>query len=220
MRVNAAGAERGRGKAPGQREVLMHPGFPGSAEEMSRVTGMPVPPTYADVASNPFIERDVRPKTEASRRTAGGQRRAKQSATTASDTPPQPAPRRRPRVPRLEEAETGEELVPVRSVEATPDARSMVVSLTRRIGSLEARMARSETLLDRVSRIQSDQVAAFGAVNHNLNRLTESLARLDVSEMKLEMVGAMRDMIREESVAQLCAQRARHGSRRENSSFL
>ena len=70
-------------------------------------------------------------------------------------------------------------------------------------------MARSETLLDRVSRIQSDQVAAFGAVNHNLNRLTESLAHLDVGEMKREMVGAMRDMIREESVAQLCAQRAR-----------
>ena len=70
-------------------------------------------------------------------------------------------------------------------------------------------MARSETLLDRVSRIQSDQVAAFSAVNHNLNRLTESLARLDVGEMKREMVGAMRNMIRKESVAQLCAQRAR-----------
>ena len=68
-------------------------------------------------------------------------------------------------------------------------------------------MARSESLLERVSRIQQDQVAAFSAVNHNLGRLTESLARLDINEMKREMVGAMRDMMREESVAQLCAQR-------------
>ena len=66
-------------------------------------------------------------------------------------------------------------------------------------------MARSESLLDRVSRIQQEQVAAFTAVNHNLGRLTESLARLDIAELKREMVGAMRDMIREESVAQLCA---------------
>ena len=62
MGANAAGAGRGRGKAPGQREVLTRPGFPGSAEEMSQVTGMPVPLTYADVAGNPFVERDVRPK--------------------------------------------------------------------------------------------------------------------------------------------------------------
>ena len=45
------------------------------------------------------------------------------------------------------------------------------------------------------------------AFNRNFGRLTESLARLDINEMKREMVGAMRDMMREESVAQLCAQR-------------
>ena len=131
-RVNAAGNERGRAKAPGQREVLTRPGFPGSAEEMSRVTGQPVPAAYDDVRRNPFIERDVRPKTGASRNAARGRGRARQSATTAPDTPPRLATQRRnPRTLRLAETGTGEELVPIRSVEAAPDARSMVVSLTQ-----------------------------------------------------------------------------------------
>ena len=55
--------------------------------------------------------------------------------------------------------------------------------------------------------VQHDQLAAFKDVTRNLSRLTESLARLDVNEMTREMVGAMRDMMREESFAQLCAQR-------------
>ena len=53
----------------------------------------------------------------------------------------------------------------------------------------------------------ADQLAEFKDITRNLSRLTESLARLGVNEMKREMVGAMRDMMREESVAQLCAQR-------------
>ena len=68
-------------------------------------------------------------------------------------------------------------------------------------------MSRSESVIERMSRIQQDQMAAFSDVNRNLGRLTETLARLDINEMKREMVGAMRDMMREESVAQLCAHR-------------
>ena len=56
-------------------------------------------------------------------------------------------------------------------------------------------------------RVQHNQMVAFKEVTRNLGRLTESLARLDINEMKWEMVGAMRDMMREESVTQLCAQR-------------
>ena len=80
-------------------------------------------------------------------------------------------------------------------VEST-EARTIVRSLTRRIGSLEARMTRSETVIDRMSRIQQDQMVAFSDVTRNLGRLTESLASLDINEMKREMVGAMRDMMR------------------------
>ena len=67
-------------------------------------------------------------------------------------------------------------------------------------------MTRNESVVDKLCEVQHDQLAAFKDVTRNLSRLTESLARLDVNEMKREMVGAMRDMMREESVAQLCAQ--------------
>ena len=106
----------------------------------------------------------------------------------------------------MEEAETGEELVHLRTAEST-EARTLVRSLARRIGSLEDRMTRNESVIDHMCQVQHNQLAAFKDVTRNLNRLIESLARLDVNEMKREMVGAMRDMMREESVAQLCAQR-------------
>ena len=49
-------------------------------------------------------------------------------------------------------------------------------------------MARNETVIDRMCRVQHDQVVAFKDVTRNLSRLTESLARLDINEMKREMV--------------------------------
>ena len=49
-------------------------------------------------------------------------------------------------------------------------------------------------------------MVAFSDVTRSFGQITETLARLDVNEMKREMVGAMRDMMREDSVAQLCAQ--------------
>ena len=62
-------------------------------------------------------------------------------------------------------------------------------------------MARNETVIDRMCRVQHDQMVAFKDVTRNLGRLKESLSRLDMNEMRREMVGAMRDMMREESVA-------------------
>ena len=112
----------------GRESFFTRPGLPGSSEEVSRMLGRPVPPAYADVAGSPFQERDVRTKTGASRGKAGGRGKANQSVSTASDTPTDPAPQREPRAPRLEETETGEELVPIRTVETTTDARSMVRS--------------------------------------------------------------------------------------------
>jgi len=55
---------------------------------------------------------------------------------------------------------------------------------------------------------------------HHILHCSHHLARLDVGEMKREMVGAMKDVMRQESVAQLCAQRARpsaHETTSENS---
>ena len=60
-------------------------------------------------------------------------------------------------------------------------------------------MTRNETVIDHMCQVQHDQLVAFKDVTRNLGRLTESLACLDVNEMKREMVGAMRDMMREDS---------------------
>ena len=68
-------------------------------------------------------------------------------------------------------------------------------------------MTRNESVVDNIYQVQYDQLAAFKDMTRSLGRITESLARLDVNEMKREMVGAMRDMMREESVTQVCAQR-------------
>ena len=92
MRADAADAGKGRGKAPRQRELFTRPGLPGSAEEVSRMLGRPLPPAYAEVANRPFQERDERTKTGASRRKAGGRGKAKKSASSASDSPTDPAP--------------------------------------------------------------------------------------------------------------------------------
>ena len=44
-------------------------------------------------------------------------------------------------------------------------------------------------------------------MTRNLGKITETLASLDVKELKRDVVGAVRDMMREESVTQVCAQR-------------
>ena len=75
--------------------------------------GRPLPPSYVEVAYRHFRESDERnrPKTKASHRKAGGRVKAEKSASSASEMPANPAPRREPHVPRVEEADTGEELV-------------------------------------------------------------------------------------------------------------
>ena len=72
-------------------------------------------------------------------------------------------------------------------------------------------MTRNESVIDHMCQVQHDQLVAFKDVTRNLSRLRESLARLDVNEMKREMVGAMRDMMREESVAQLTRRERKYG---------
>ena len=44
-------------------------------------------------------------------------------------------------------------------------------------------------------------------MTQNLGKITETLASLNVAELKRDVVGAVRDMMREESVSQVCAQR-------------
>ena len=113
MQADAADAVKERGRAWKQRELYTHPGLPSSGEEASRMLGRPLPLSYVEVAYRPFRESDVRdrPKTKASRRKAGGRVKAEKSASSVSETPADPALRREPRVPRVEEADTGEELV-------------------------------------------------------------------------------------------------------------
>ena len=64
-------------------------------------------------------------------------------------------------------------------------------------------MTRSESVVDKLCQVQHEQLAAFKDVTRNLGRITEMLASLDVRELKRDMVGAMRDMMREESVTQV-----------------
>ena len=87
MQADAADAGKERGKARKQRELYTHPGLPSSGQEASRMLGRPLPPTYVEVAYRPFQERDVRPKTRASCRKAGGRVKAERSAASPSETP-------------------------------------------------------------------------------------------------------------------------------------
>ena len=82
MQADAAGAGKERDQARRQRALYTHPGLPSSAEEASRMLGRPLPPTYVEVAYRPFQERDVRPKTRASRRKAGGRVKAERSTSS------------------------------------------------------------------------------------------------------------------------------------------
>ena len=124
----------------------------------------------------------------------------------ASETPTVLAPQRVARSPRLEETDSGRELIPIRSV--VPDeGRALVRSLTKRLESLEERMTRSESVVDKLCHVQHQQLAAFRDVTRDLGKITKTLAGLDVGALRRDVVGAVRDMMREESVTQVCAQR-------------
>ena len=76
------------------------------------------------------------------------------SAESASEMSTALVPQRdTARSPRLEETDTGEELAPIRSVELN-EGRALVRELLRRLESLEDRMTRSESVVDRLCHVQ------------------------------------------------------------------
>ena len=100
--------------------------------------GLPLPPSYTEVVY-PFCKSKVRykPKTKGWHRKAGRDV-AEKSASSASETPTDPVPQREPHGPRVEEADSGKVLVPLRAAEPN-EAHALVRSLTRRLESLEDR---------------------------------------------------------------------------------
>ena len=105
----------------------------------------------------------------------------------------------------MEEAESGTELAPIGTVELN-EGRAIIRAITKRLESLEGRMTRSESVVEQLCQVQHQQLAAFKDLTRNLGKITESLASLDVNELKRDVVGAVRDMMRETSISQVCAQ--------------
>ena len=97
-------------------------------------------------------------------------------------------------------ADVGAELVPCHAVVPYEEGHALLSSLTSRLTAPEDRMTHSETAFSQICKVQDRQINALETVQQNIAKLTDTLAGLNLAMLRNDVVGAVRDLMRQESV--------------------
>ena len=81
-------------------------------------------------------------------------------------------------------------------------------------------MTQSETAISQICKVQDSQINALKNVQQHIAGLTDMLAGLNLATLRNDVVGAVRDLMLQESVMQLCDTRPGPPPRAKPSSTL